>query len=129
MKSTQQGFTLVELVVVIVLLGILGVTALGKYEDLSLAAQNAANDGIASEMSAASGINLAAVTLASGGTAINSNAEDCSTMGFLFATGSTPAGYDFVGTGDCTAVASFSCAIDSNTAGETPGSAEILCTP
>ena len=29
MKKTQAGFTLIELVVVIVLLGILGVTALG----------------------------------------------------------------------------------------------------
>ena len=36
--SYSRGFTLIELVVVIVLLGILGVIALGKYADLSEAA-------------------------------------------------------------------------------------------
>jgi prepilin-type N-terminal cleavage/methylation domain-containing protein len=33
--SRYSGFTLVELVVVIVVLGILGTVALGKFEDLS----------------------------------------------------------------------------------------------
>ncbi len=131
MYKAQKGFTLVELVVVIVLLGILGVTALGKYEDLSLNAQNAANQGIASEFSAASAINLANETLNPGaGLAINTNAEDCSTMGALFASGALPAGYTFNGTGDCTAVTQFACAID-NTANpaDTAANATVLCTP
>lgn len=95
MQKLQAGFTLIELVVVIVLLGILGVTALGKFEDLSSDAQDAANSGVAAELSSAAAINFAARTLdGTAGVAIDAAADDCTAASLapLFQSGTFPAG-------------------------------------
>ena len=56
MNKQQSGFTLIELVLVIVILGILAATALPRFTDLSVQARSAAVNGLAGSVRSAAAL-------------------------------------------------------------------------
>lgn len=78
MKTMQKGFTLVELVVVIVILGILAATAVPKFVDLSSEAEQAAVDGVAGALSSGGVLNYSKRKVTTGsGVAISDTTDAC----------------------------------------------------
>jgi MSHA pilin protein MshA len=67
-SRSQQGFTLIELVVVIVILGILAVTAAPKFIDLTVDARKGVLDGAKAAVISARDIGFAQSLITSGGT-------------------------------------------------------------
>ena len=76
--TKQKGFTLIELIIVIVILGALAVVALPRFIDLQDEAQQSAAEGVAGAISSAFAINYAGsltntgeITTATGGQTVS----------------------------------------------------------
>lgn len=113
MKTVQRGFTLIELVMVIVILGVLAAVAIPKFVDLKGDAQLASMQGVAGAAASAAAINYGGCSISTAASAplkckvVNT----CASIGAAMSGGAFPTGY--------TAAATTELAANSSSNGQT----------
>ncbi len=135
--KAQQGFTLIELVVVIVILGILAATALPKFVDLKGDAQLAAVQGVAGAVTSAASLNYATYQISPARGEALTGATSCATLiasaktGIGLTGGALPTTMEISADADCTAPAAgatATCTIRDKVTTSITATATVTCT-
>ena len=113
MKQAQRGFTLIELVMVIVILGVLAAVAIPKFVDLKGDAQQASMQGVAGAAASASAINYGGCAIATAASAPTKCkvVNTCDGIKAALSGGVWPTGYSTTGTGSAVNGTSMTCTL------------------